>query len=66
MRRHTSVDAALRFVHFVFSTAANVHELKTDAAWLHGEEKSVCGDYSHLGIEKREESADSPVSSGPP
>jgi IS5 family transposase len=47
-------------MHSVVSTAANVHELNTAAERLHGEEKVVYGDSGHLGIEKREEFADSP------
>jgi IS5 family transposase len=54
------VDAASGLVHSVVSTAANVHELNTAAERLHGEEKVVYGDSGHLGIEKREEFADSP------
>jgi IS5 family transposase len=60
MRFHIGVDAASGLVHSVVSTAANVHELNTAAERLHGEEKVVYGDSGHLGIEKREEFADSP------
>ena len=37
MRCHIGVDAASGLVHSVVSTAANVHELNTDAERLRGE-----------------------------
>jgi IS5 family transposase len=54
MRCHIGVDAASGLVHSVVSTAANVHELNTEADRVHGEERVIYGDAGHIGIEKRD------------
>jgi len=58
MRCHIGVDAASGLVHSVESTAVNVHELKTAADRLHGDERLIYGDAGHIGIEKRDDCQD--------
>jgi IS5 family transposase len=52
------VDAASGLVHSVESSAANVHEVNTAAERIHGNERLIYGDASHIGIENRDDSLD--------
>ena len=49
MRCHIGVDASSCLVHYVESTAANVHELNTAAIRLHGDERLLYGDAGPIG-----------------
>jgi len=55
MKAHVGVDAESGLVHAVIGTAANVHDISTAHALLHGEETDVYADAGYQGIEKREQ-----------
>lgn len=61
MKAHIGVDANSGLVHTVVGTAANVSDITQAQALLHGEETDVFGDAGYQGVEKREESLETPV-----
>ena len=61
MKVHIGVDAQSGLVHTLIGTAANVHDVTQAQALLHGDETDVFGDAGYLGVEKREENLELPV-----
>ena len=55
MKVHLGVDSESGRIHFVETTAANVHDLTPAAELLHGEETVVYANAGYQGIEKRPE-----------
>lgn len=55
MKMHSGVDEALGLIHSVETTSAEVHDIVVVDKLLHGKEKTVWGDASYIGIEKRGE-----------
>jgi len=55
MKVHVGVGKDSGLVHSVATTAANVHEVTTAAALLHGEEVVLYGDAGYQGLERRGE-----------
>src|SRR6478735_8289258 len=53
MKAHIGVDAQSGLVHTVIGTSANVHDITTAEALLHGGETDVYADAGYQGIEKR-------------
>ncbi len=54
---HIGVDKDSGLIHWVSTTAANVHDVSVAAELLHGEERVVHVDAGYQGLEKREETA---------
>ena len=61
MKVHIGVDAQSGLVHTLIGTAANVHDVTQAQALLYGDETDVFGDAGYLGVEKREENLEFPV-----
>lgn len=61
MKVHIGADAQSGLVHTLIGTAANVHDVTQAQALLHGDETDVFGDAGYLGVEKREENLELPV-----
>ena len=55
MKAHIGVDADTGLTHSVAATAANVSDVETAHALLHGGEERVLGDAGYQGVGKREE-----------
>jgi IS5 family transposase len=65
MKAHIGADANSGLVHTVIGTAANVSDVTQAGALLHGDETDVFADAGHVGVEKREENLQVPVSCPP-
>jgi IS5 family transposase len=61
MKAHIGADANTGLVHTVIGTAANVSDVTQANALLHGEETDVFADAGYVGVEKREENLEVPV-----
>ena len=61
MKVHIRVDAQSGLVHTLIGMAANVHDVTQTQALLHGDETDMFGDAGYLGVEKREENLELPV-----
>jgi IS5 family transposase len=61
MKAHIGVDAQSGLVHTVIGTAGHVSDVTQAQALLHGDETDAFGDAGYQGVEKREESLESPV-----
>ena len=61
MKAHIGVDANSGLTHTVIGTAANVGDVTQGGALLHGEESDVFADAGYVGVEKREENLEVPV-----
>lgn len=61
MKAHIGVDAESGLTHTVIGTAANVSDVTQASALLHGEETDVFADAGYVGVEKREENLEVPV-----
>ena len=61
MKVHIGVNAQSGLVHTLIGTATNVHDVTQTQALLHGDETDVFGDAGYLGVEKREENLELPV-----
>lgn len=61
MKAHIGVDAESGLTHTVIGTAANVSDVTQAGALLHGEETNAFADAGYVGVEKREENLEVPV-----
>lgn len=61
MKAHIGADANSGLVHTVIGTAANVSDVTQAGALLHGDETDVFADAGYVGVEKREENLEVPV-----
>ncbi|MBN2887377.1 MAG: IS5 family transposase [Chromatiaceae bacterium] len=61
MKAHIGVDAESGLVHTVVGTAANEADVTQAGQLLHGEEQMVFADAGYIGVEKREELKDKPI-----
>ena len=61
MKAHIGVDAESGLAHSLATTAANVSDVATAHAVLHGGEESVHGDAGYQGVGKRPENRDADV-----
>lgn len=61
MKAHIGVDAESGLTHTVIGTAANVSDVTQAGALLHGDETDVFADAGYIGVEKREENLEVPV-----
>ena len=61
MKAHIGVDADSGLAHSVQTTPANVSDVVTAHALLHGGEEQVWGDAGYQGVGKREENRDAEV-----
>jgi len=61
MKAHIGADAHSGLVHTVIGTAANVSDVTQAGALLHGDETDVFADAGYVGVEKREENLEVPV-----
>ena len=61
MKAHMGVDAESGLAHRLETTSANVSDVATAHAVLHGGEEQVWGDSGHQGVGKREENRDKEV-----
>ena len=61
MKAHIGADAHSGLVHTVIGTAANVSDVTQAGALLHGDESDVFADAGYVGVEKREENLEVPV-----
>jgi IS5 family transposase len=59
MKCHAGVDAGSGYVHSLETTAANVHDITVASSLIRDDDAVFYGDAGYLGIEKREEIADS-------
>jgi IS5 family transposase len=55
MKVHIGLDKDNELIHYIETTAANVHDLTPAVELLHGQETVVYVDVGYQGIEKREE-----------
>jgi IS5 family transposase len=55
MKAHIGADRDSKLVHTVVGTAANVADVTTTSALLHGQEQPVHADAGYTGVEKRAE-----------
>ena len=58
MKAHIGVDAESGLAHSLETTAANVSDVATAHAVLHGDEEEVWGDAGYQGVGKRDENKD--------
>ena len=61
MKAHIGVDAESGLAHSLETTAANVSDVATAHAVLHGDEEEVWGDAGYQGVGKRDENKDATV-----
>ncbi len=61
MKAHIGVDAQSGLTHSVETTPANVSDVATAHALLHGGEEQVWGDAGYQGVDKRAENRDTDV-----
>jgi IS5 family transposase len=61
MKAHIGVDAKSGLVHTLIGTAGHVSDVTQTQALLHGDETDVFGDAGYMGVEKREENLELPV-----
>ena len=61
MKAHIGVDAESGLAHSLETTAANVSDVATAHAVLHGDEEEVWGDAGYQGVGKRDENKDTEV-----
>ena len=61
MKAHIGVDAKMGLAHSLATTAANVSDVATAHAVLHGGEESVHGDAGYQGVGRRPENRDAGV-----
>ena len=61
MKAHIGVDAESGLAHSLETTAANVSDVATAHAVLHGDEAEVWGDAGYQGVGKRDENKDTAV-----
>ena len=61
MKAHIGVDAQSGLAHSLKTTSANVSDVATAHALLHGGEEQVWGDSGYQGVGKREENRDKEV-----
>ena len=61
MKMHIGTDDAVGLIHSVETTSANVHDIVMAKQLLHGEEERAWGDAGYLGVDKREEHAESNI-----
>ena len=61
MKAHIRVDAESGLAHSLETTSANVSDVATAHAVLHGGEERVWGDSGYQGVGKREENRDKEV-----
>ena len=61
MKAHIGVDSESGLAHRLETTSANVSDVVTAHALLHGSEERVDGDSGYQGVGKREENRDKDV-----
>jgi DDE family transposase len=61
MKMHIGTDDAVGLIRSIETTPANLHDIVVADQLLHGEEQRAWGDAGYLGVDKREEHADSDV-----